>query len=66
MSIFLPYDVTAVILKFSEWFNLDLSELTDFESIVITMLANIYFFIFWGFILWCIIKSLNWVYERLC
>ena len=24
-----------------------------------------YFFIFWGFIIYCILKSLNWVYERL-
>ena len=65
MSIFLPYSVTEVISKFSEWFSLDLSTLTNFESICLTMLANMYFFIFWGFILWCIIKSLNWVYERL-
>lgn len=65
MSIFLPYNVTEVIAKFSEWFSLDLSNLTAYENIVLTMLANMYFFIFWGFILWCILKSLNWVYERL-
>lgn len=65
MSIFLPYNVTTVISKFTEWFNLDLTSLTNFESICITILANIYFFIFWGFILWCILKGLNWVYERL-
>lgn len=66
MSIFLPYSVTEVISKFSEWFSLDLSNLTAYENIVLTMLANMYFFIFWGFILWCILKGLNWVYERLC
>lgn len=65
MSIFLPYGVTEVITKFTNWFNLDLSNITDYESIILTILTNIYFFIFWGFILWCIIKSLNWVYERL-
>lgn len=65
MSIFLPYDVTTVISKFSEWFSLDLSTLTSFESICLTMLANMYFFIFWGFIIYCVLKSLNWVYERL-
>lgn len=65
MSILLPYDITTVITKFSEWFEIDLSELTNFESLCITILANMYFFIFWGFILWCILKSLNWVYERL-
>ena len=65
MSIFLPYNVTEIISKFSEWFSLDLSNLTAYENTVITMLANMYFFIFWGFILWCILKGLNWVYERI-
>lgn len=65
MSIFLPYSITEVVSKFSEWFSLDLSNLTAYESITITILANMYFFIFWGFILWCILKGLNWVYERL-
>ena len=65
MSIFLPYKVTEVITKFSDWFNLDLSTLTNFERICITMLANMYFIMFWGFIIWCILKGLNWVYERL-
>ena len=65
MSIFLPYSVTEVITKFSEWFSLDLSNLTANESIILTMLANIYFVLFWWFIIWCILKGINWVYERL-
>lgn len=65
MSIFLPYSVTEVINTFTSWFSLDLTSLTSFESITLTILANMYFFIFWGFILWCILKGLNWVYERL-
>lgn len=66
MSIFLPYNVTEVISKFSEWFSLDLTGITDYQALILCIGTNIYFFIFWGFILYCILKSLNWVYERLC
>lgn len=65
MSIFLPYSVTEVVTKFSEWFSLDLSGLSNFESICLTMLANLYFIVSWWLILWCIFKGINWVYERL-
>ena len=65
MSVFFTYSVTEVISTLTRWFNLDLSTLTNFESICLTILVNIYFFIFWGFIIYCILKSLNWVYERL-
>lgn len=66
MSIFFPYSPTDVISTFSDWFSLNLVNLTDFESLVLTILANMYFFMFWGFIIYCVLKSLNWVYERLC
>lgn len=65
MSIFLPYNVTTVVSTFTTWFNLDLSTLTDYQSLILTIGANLYFFIFWFFVLWCVLKSLNWVYERL-
>lgn len=65
MSIFLPYSVTEVISTFSTWFSLDLSTLTAYESLVVTILANMYFFGFWFFIIYFSLKSLNWVYERI-
>ena len=66
MSIFLPYSVSEVINTFTTWFSLDLSSLSDYQSIILTILANAYFFGFWFFIIYFSLKSLNWVYERLC
>ena len=66
MSIFLPYSVSEVINTFTTWFSLDLSSLSDYQSLVLTILSNAYFFGFWFFIIYFSLKSLNWVYERLC
>ena len=66
MSIFLPYDITTVITKFSEWYSLDLTGLSDYQMLGLTIATNLYFIISWGFIIWCILKGINWVYERLC
>lgn len=65
MSIFLPYTPDIVIQTFTTWFNLDLTLLTSAETIIITLLANIYFFGFWFFILYFSIKGFNRVYERI-
>ena len=65
MSIFFPYSVTDVISTFETWFTLDLSLLTGYQKIILTLFANIYFFGFWFFIIFFTLKSLNWVYERL-
>ncbi len=65
MSIFLPYSVTDVINTFTTWFSLDLTSLTSYESLVITILANMYFFGFWFFIIYFTLKGFNRVYERL-
>lgn len=65
MSIFFPYNINTVLNTFTSWFSIDLTNLSSFESLTITILANLYFFVFWFFILWCVLKSLNWVYERL-
>ena len=50
MSIFFPYHPEVIINTFSEWFTLDLTTLTTAETLIITLLANIYFFGFWFFI----------------
>ena len=65
MSIFLPYSPTVVIETFTRWFNLDLSSLTSYESLIITLLSNLYFFVFWFFIIYFVLKGINRVYERI-
>ena len=65
MSIFLPYSPDIVIQTFTTWFSLDLTVLTSFEVLTITLLANIYFFGFWFFMLYFILKGFNRVYERI-
>lgn len=66
MSIFLPYNVNEVILTFENWFNIDLSLISDYQRIIITLGANLYFFVFWFVIIWVVLKSINWVYTRIC
>lgn len=63
--IFLPYDLTDIISFFSDKFSLDLSSLSNFESSLVLILSNAYFFVFWFFIIYFSLKGLNWVYERI-
>lgn len=63
--IFLPFSVSDVIDSFTTLFSLDLTSLTSYESLVITLLANMYFFGFWFFIIYFTLKGFNRVYERL-
>lgn len=65
MSIFLPYSPDIVISTFTTWFSLDLTTLTSAETLIITLLANIYFFGFWFFMMYFILKGFNRVYERI-
>ena len=65
MSIFLPYSPDIVILTFTTWFSLDLTTLTNFETLILTLVSNIYFFGFWFFILYFALKGFNRVYERI-
>lgn len=65
MSIFLPYSPTVVIETLANWFSLDLSSLTSYESLIITLISNLYFFVFWFFIIYFVLKGINRVYERI-
>ena len=65
MSIFIPYSPELVISTFTTWFSLDLTTLTGYESMILTILANAYFFGFWFFIFYFTLKGLNRVYERI-
>ncbi len=64
MSIFLPYSPSIVIEYFTTLFSLDLTTLTSYESLVITILANIYFFIYWFIIVHFSLKIFNRIWER--
>ena len=64
MSIFLPYSIDIVTNYFTSLFNIDLTTLTSYESLIITILANIYFFIYWGFIIYIALKIFNRIWER--
>lgn len=64
MSIFLPYSPSIVIEHFTTLFSLDLTTLTSYESLIITILANIYFFIYWFIIVYFSLKIFNRIWER--
>lgn len=64
MSIFLPYNVDIVIDYFTTKFMLDLTTLTSYESLILMILANLYFFIYWGFIIYIALKIFNRIWER--
>lgn len=64
MSIFLPYSVSEVKLYFSTLFSLDLTSLTDYESLILTLFSNLYFFLFWFFIIYFSLKLFNRIWER--
>lgn len=64
MSILLPYSPDFVIDYFSNLYTLDLTTLTAYESLVITILANLYFYVYWGFIIYIALKLFNRIWER--
>lgn len=65
MSIFFPYAPSVIIDYFLTTFNLSLSSLTDYESAIITLLSNIYFFVYWFIIIYFSLKIFNRIWERL-
>lgn len=65
MSIFFPYDPTIVISYFATAFNLTLGDLSEFETLLITILGNLYFYIYWFFLIYFALKIFNRIYERL-
>ena len=65
MSIFLPYSVEQVVTYFTTLYNLDLTMLTSYQTLILNILANAYFFLYWFFIIYFSIKLFNRVWERL-
>lgn len=65
MSIFLPYSVEQVVIYFTTLYNLDLTTLTSYQTLILNILANAYFFLYWFFIIYFSIKIFNRVWERI-
>lgn len=65
MSILLPYSTDVVINYFTTTFSLDLTTLTAYETLIVTVLANLYFFVYWGFIIYIALKLFNRIWERI-
>lgn len=64
MSIFLPYSTNAVINYFISIYSLDLSTLTSYEVLMLTVISNLYFYIYWSFIIYISLKIFNRIWER--
>ena len=65
LSILFPYSVDVVLNYFTTTFGLDLTALSSYESLMIMILANLYFFVYWGFIIYIALKLFNRIYERI-
>lgn len=65
MSIFIPYNPQVVVETFSTWFSLDLTTLSDYQSLILCIMSNAYFFLFWFFIMYFVLKGFNRIYERI-
>jgi len=64
MSIIFPYSPSVVLNYFTSMFSLDLTTLSAYESLILTILSNLYFFIYWGFIIYIALKIFNRIWER--
>ena len=64
MSIFIPYTPTQVLDYLISIFSLDFSSLSAYETTIITIFANLYFFVFWGIIVYFSLKIFNRIWER--
>lgn len=64
MSIFIPYSPGEVNQHFTTLFSLNLTELTSYQTLIVTLIANVYFFMFWFIIVYFALKLFNRVWER--
>lgn len=65
MSLFFPYSPAVVITELADLFTIDLSSLTAYETTLLTLFANLYFFIIWFIIAYYSLKIFNRIWERL-
>lgn len=64
MSIFLPYNFTAISEFFADLYAFDLTTLSDYEKTILTLSTNLYFFVFWSIIIYFSLKIFNRIWER--
>lgn len=64
MSIFIPYSSGEVIQHFTTLFSLNLTDLTSYQTLIVTLLANVYFFVVWFIIVYFALKIINRIWER--
>lgn len=64
MSFIFPYNPSIVINSFTELFSINLTELSSYETLMLTILSNIYFFLFWFIIVYFSLKIINRIWER--
>ena len=65
MSFLIPYNPSVVINSFTDLFSINLTELSSYEILMLTILSNIYFFLFWFIIVYFALKIFNRIWERL-
>lgn len=65
MSIFIPYNSTVVIEHFTNLYSLNLSTLTDYQILILTIFSNIYFLFLWFFVVYFSLKIFNRIWERI-
>ena len=65
MSVFFPYSPSDVLQYLSDLFTINIGSLTPFEELCLALLSNIYFFLYWGIIIYFALKIFNRIYERI-
>ena len=65
MSLFFPYTPTQIITYIADLFTIDLSQLSAYETTMLTIFSNLYFFIIWFIIAYYSLKIFNRIWERL-
>lgn len=64
MSIFFPYSPAIVLAYYTTLFGIDLTSLTGYETLTLTIYSNIYFFVYWFVIVYFSLKIFNRIWER--
>lgn len=65
MSIFIPYSPSIVLDYLTNLYSLDLTSLSDYQSILLTLGANLYFLVFWFIVIYFALKIFNSIYESI-
>lgn len=64
MSLFFPYSPLDVMTYLADVFEINLSSLSSYETTLITIVCNLYFFLYWFIICYFSLKIFNRIWER--